>query len=106
MQFLKTIFWVILAVLVAIFATANWHDTFLDLWGDLRMAVKLPVLLALTFALGFVPTMLYYRTKVWRLQKKLGLTERNIAQSPVTPPPPTARPRTPIAEPKSPFEAN
>lgn len=105
MQFLKTIFWVILAVAIAIFATANWHDTFIDLWGDLRMAIKLPVLLALVFAISFFPTMFYYRAKVWRLQKKLGLSERNIAQAPVTPPPPSALPRTPIAEPKSPFEA-
>ena len=105
MQFLKTIFWVIVAVAIAIFATANCHDTFIDLWGDLRMAIKLPVLLGLVFAISFFPTMFYYRAKVWRLQKKLGLTERNLAQAPVTPPPPATPPRTPVAEPKSPFEA-
>lgn len=105
MQFLKTIFWVILAVLIAIFATANWKDVSLVLWSDLRLAVRLPVLLAVTFALGFVPTMLFYRARLWNLKKKLGLSERNLAQSPHTPPPPAAPPRTPVAEPKSPFEA-
>ncbi|WP_265570236.1 hypothetical protein [Sphingomicrobium nitratireducens] len=105
MQFLKTLFWVLLAVVIAIFATANWHDVMVDLWGDLRMAIKLPLLLAITFALGFVPTLLYYRTKVWSLNKRIGLTERNLAQSPLTPPPPTVQRRTPTPQSSSPFEA-
>jgi len=103
MQLLKTIFWVILAVIIAIFATANWHDVMVDLWGDLRMAIKLPVLLFLTFLLGFLPTLFYYRAKVWNLRRKVELSERNIAQAPVTPAPPRV-PTQP--QPPSPFEAN
>jgi lipopolysaccharide assembly protein A len=106
MQFLKTIFWVILAVGIAIFATANWHDVMVDLWGDLRMAIKLPILLALVFGLGFLPTMFYYRARLWRLRRRLELTERNVAQAPVTPRPPAAPQRTPPPQSSSPFEAN
>ncbi|MBB3764152.1 hypothetical protein [Sphingomicrobium lutaoense] len=106
MQFLKTIFWVILAVAIAIFATANWHDVMVDLWGDLRMAIKLPILLGLVFAAGFLPTMFYYRARLWRLRRRLELTERNVVQAPMTPRPPSAPPRESAPQPSSPFEAN
>lgn len=105
MQFLKTIFWVILAVAVAIFSTANWHDVMIDLWGDLRMAIKLPVLLGLVFAATFFPMLFYYRAKVWRLRRRLELTERNVAQAPLTPPPPSTPPKAPAPQPSSPFES-
>ena len=45
MQFLKTLFWVVLAVFLAIFASRNWHDVTLNLWGDIQADIKLPVLL-------------------------------------------------------------
>ena len=33
MQFLKTLFWVLLAVFIALFASRNWSDATLNLWG-------------------------------------------------------------------------
>ena len=60
MQFLKTLFWVLLAVLVALFASRNWLDVTVNLWGDLQADIKFPVLLALIFLLGFLPTFLIY----------------------------------------------
>ena len=36
MQFLKTVFWVLLAVLVALFAVRNWGDVTLNLWGYIQ----------------------------------------------------------------------
>ena len=35
MQFLKTLFWMVFAVSIAIFATRNWRDVTIDLWGPL-----------------------------------------------------------------------
>jgi len=86
MQFLKTLFWVVIAVILAIFATRNWNDVTISLWGNLQADVKLPVLLALTFLLGLLPTLLILRGRIWQLRRKLALAERPAV--PVAPPPP------------------
>ena len=45
MHFLKTLFWVLVAVLVALFAGRNWAPVTLNLWGDIQADIKIPVLL-------------------------------------------------------------
>jgi len=76
MQFLKTLFWVLLAVLLALFARGNWFDVTLNLWGDLQADIKIPLLLALVFLLGFVPTVLILRARIWALRRRLDTEER------------------------------
>ena len=71
MQFLRTLFWVVIAAFVAIIASEYWRDVTLDLWGNLQADVKIPVLLILTFLLGFLPTWLVMRGKIWRLKRRL-----------------------------------
>jgi putative membrane protein len=90
MQFLRTLFWVVIAAFVAIIASENWRDVTLDLWGNLQADIKLPVLLIFTFLLGFLPTWLIMRGKLWRLQRRLAPEEQ------VTPVP--AAPSAPPAE--------
>jgi uncharacterized integral membrane protein len=64
MQFLKSLFWVLLAVLVVLFASRNWSDVTLNLWGDIQADVKIPVLLLVIFLLGFLPTWLVMRARL------------------------------------------
>ena len=71
MQFLKTLFWVILAVAMVLFAHANWHMVTIELWGGLQADVKLPVLVIAAFLLGFLPTLIVYRTRLWTLRRRL-----------------------------------
>ena len=71
MQFLKTLFWVILAVVIVLFARANWTQVTVKLWGGLLADVKLPVLLLAAFLIGFLPTFLIYRGRVWALKRRL-----------------------------------
>ncbi len=71
MQFLKTLFWVILAVALVLFAHANWHMVTIELWGGLQADVKLPVLVIAAFLLGFVPTLIIYRARLWTLKRRL-----------------------------------
>ncbi len=73
MQFLKTLLWVLVAVLAAIIASNNWHDVTLDLWSNLQADIKLPVLLAAVFIAGFLPTWLVMRGKLWRLKRHIAL---------------------------------
>lgn len=93
MQFLRTLFWVMIAAFVAIIASENWRDVTLDLWGNLQADIKIPVLLLLAFLLGFLPTWLIMRGKIWRLQRRL------LQEDQATPvPPPLAAPAAPFAE--------
>ncbi len=72
MQFLKTLFWVILAVVVVLFASSNWNTIVtVDLWGGLQADLKLPVLAIGAFLLGFVPTFVAHRARVWGLKRRL-----------------------------------
>jgi uncharacterized integral membrane protein len=91
MQFLRTLFWVVLAAFVAIIASENWHDVTLDLWGNLQADIKIPVLLIFTFLLGFLPTWLVMRGKIWRLRQRLR-AEEQATPVPAAPPAPTAPP--------------
>jgi uncharacterized integral membrane protein len=71
MQFLKTLFWVILAVVLVLFAHTNWNVVTIRLWGGLAADVKLPVLVIGAFLLGFLPTLILYRTRIWSLKRRL-----------------------------------
>ena len=71
MQFLKTLFWVVFAIVLVLFAKANWTQVTINLWGGLQADVKLPVLVLFAFLLGFLPTFLVYRARVWTLKKRL-----------------------------------
>ena len=77
MQFLKTLLWVLIAVAVALFASRNWSDATLNLWGDIQADVKLPVLLLLVFLLGFLPTWLTMRARIWSYGRRIEAMERN-----------------------------
>ncbi len=79
MNFLKTLFWVVVAVFLAIFANRNWADVTINLWGNIQADVKLPVLILLTFLIGFLPPFLILRGKIWNLKRKLALAERPAA---------------------------
>ncbi len=86
MQFLKTLLWVLIAVLVAIIASNNWRDVTIDLWSNLQVDIKLPVLLLAVFLVGFLPAWLVMRGKLWRLKRRIALP------IPAVPAPPAGTP--------------
>ena len=77
MQFLKTLFWVLIAVIVALFASRNWSDVTLNLWGDIQADIKLPILLLIIFLIGFLPTWLILRARIWSQRRRIEAMERN-----------------------------
>ena len=89
MQFLKTLFWAAFAVAVILFAHANWFPVPVKLWSELEADVKLPVLVFGSFLLGFLPTFILYRARMWSLRRRLDTHERNLAHVQVAPPPVT-----------------
>jgi uncharacterized integral membrane protein len=92
MQFLKTLFWVVLAVIMVLFAKANWTAVTLRLWGGLEADVKLPMLILAAFLLGFLPTLLVHRARIWSLKRRLEPLERTVMTPPVAARAPAAPP--------------
>ena len=88
MQFLKTLVVVVIAVFLAILASRNWHDVTLNLWGDIQADVKVPFLIGVMFLLGWFPTYLLYRARLWRQRQRLDNFERQQAAPRVEPPDP------------------
>lgn len=74
MQFLKTLFWVILAVAVAIFAIANNRLVTINLWGGLQADVKLWLLVIGPFLLGFLPLWIATRLGRWQAGRRAAST--------------------------------
>jgi len=77
MRFLSTLFWVLLAVLIALFARGNWTDVTLNLWNDIQADIKVPVFMLIVFLIGFLPTWLVMRARIWSLRRRLEALERN-----------------------------
>lgn len=82
MRFLKTLFWIVIAVLLTYFSAENWRDVTIALWGNLQADVKLPVLVALAFLLGLVPMWMMHRTRMWRVQNRVTIPHREHVPAP------------------------
>lgn len=104
MQFLKIMFWCLLAFLAAIFTYGNWTTVQIKLWSGLVAEVNLPLLLFLTFLIGLVPTMIYYNAVRWRLRNRLTTSERTVSdlRAALSPPPPPVVVADPGIEPIAP----
>ncbi|VXD02595.1 lipopolysaccharide assembly protein LapA domain-containing protein [Sphingomonas sp. 8AM] len=76
MQFLKILFWSLLAFVAAVFTFGNWTNVTVQLFGGLVAEVNLPLLLLVTFLLGFVPTLVYQHWVRFRLRQRLTAAER------------------------------
>jgi uncharacterized integral membrane protein len=88
MQFLRTLFWALVAVIVSLFGYRNWSDVTLNLWNDIQADVKLPVLLLVVFVVGFLPTWLILRARIWSMRRRIEAMERNrVASLPAEPAP-------------------
>ena len=90
MQFLKTLFWVLVAVLVVLFGSRNWFNVTLNLWGDIQADIKVPLALLIAFLIGLIPTWLIMRARLWSVRRRLEAHDRQQATA--------ARPAAPAIE--------
>jgi lipopolysaccharide assembly protein A len=81
MQFLRTVFWVVLAVVGVIFSFNNWQIVSIKLWGDIIVDTPLPILLFVVFMLGLLPILLLHRATRWNLNRKLEAANRNLTET-------------------------
>jgi lipopolysaccharide assembly protein A len=80
MQFLKILFWCLIAFLAATFTLGNWFSVPVRLPGGLIAETNLPLLLFVAFLVGLVPTVLYQQVQRWRLRQRLAASERQLAE--------------------------
>jgi uncharacterized integral membrane protein len=80
MQFLRTLFWVVIAVMAVIFAIRNWTPVVVNLWGGLQADIKLPMLLLIAFLVGFLPWFLLHKATRWQLRRKLESAQRALQE--------------------------
>jgi uncharacterized integral membrane protein len=99
MQFLKTLFWVALAVILVLFAHVNWKPVTIELWGGLQADIKLPVLVLVSFLLGFLPMLIVHQARMWTAKRRLDALERQATASALTAPLAAAAPAPPVVEP-------
>ena len=81
MQFLRTIFWVILAVVVAYFAWANPQTAQVNLWGGIAWFPPMWFALLAAFLLGLLPVLVLHRATRWSLRRRLDTANRALAES-------------------------
>lgn len=76
MRFLSTVFWALIAAVAALFSWVNWSSVPVLLWGDLQVDIKLPLLLLIVFLIGFLPTWLIMRARIWQFTRRIEAVER------------------------------
>jgi putative membrane protein len=86
MQFLKILFWCLLAFVAALFTYGNWVSVPIRLWGGLVAETNLPALLLVTFLAGLLPTLAWQSALRWRLRQRLLTAERSLAEARAVPP--------------------
>lgn len=78
MKILRTIIWVLAAIGFLIFAAYNWEPVELQLWQNLVLETKVPVLALLAFAAGFLPMWAVYRSVVWSQNRRIRALENSL----------------------------
>ncbi len=79
MNFLKAIFWILVMVVFAFLAASNWHNVPIVLIpNQAEISINLPLLIVITFLIGFLPYFIMHRATRWSLRKKLSAAKREL----------------------------
>lgn len=90
MNFLKTLFWVVVTAVAVVFSVNNWSPIVpVQLWGGFVADTHVPVLMIGSFLLGFLPMLAIHRARLWSLRRRLATLEGTNAAAAQ---PPTAEP--------------
>ncbi|MGF1550324.1 MAG: lipopolysaccharide assembly protein LapA domain-containing protein [Sphingomonadaceae bacterium] len=76
MHFLKSLFLVAATLILVVFAHANRQFVTVNLWGGLQADARLYVLILIAVLIGFLPTFIVLRARIWSLKRRLESAER------------------------------
>lgn len=79
MQFLRTAFWVVAAVAIALFCKANNRPLDIKVWGDIIWQTRIWFPIVLAFLLGAVPLWIIGRAARWQHKRRIDSLERALA---------------------------
>lgn len=99
MQFLRTLFWVVLAIVVVYFAWANPQVVQVNLWGGLAWYPPMWFAMLMSFLAGLVPMALLHRATRWHLRRRLDNANRALTDTYPPPAPASNVPANPVPPP-------
>ena len=80
MNFLKTLFWVVVTAVAVVFSVNNWSPIFpIQLWGGFVADTHVPVLMIGSFLVGLVPMLIVHRARLWSLRRRIAALEGTAA---------------------------
>lgn len=85
MQIVRVTIWVLLLVGLLLFSIFNWSDVTVRIWENIVVDTKLPAIVIVSFAIGFVPMWLYYRGSKWQASRKIASLENAARTAAATP---------------------
>jgi uncharacterized membrane protein len=91
MQIVRTVLWVLLAVVLVVFAINNWQAIEVRVWSDLVLETKVAALAITSFLLGLVPMWLIHQATTWRLRRRIAVLEAAATPSAAVPAAPFGR---------------
>lgn len=80
MQVIRTIVWVVLLIALLLFSFNNWETATVKIWEGLVWETKLPVLVLISFLLGWLPTWLILLAGKWRMNRRISSLEAVVRQ--------------------------
>jgi uncharacterized integral membrane protein len=80
MQIIRTIVWVVLLIALLLFSLNNWETVTVKIWEDLVWETKLPVVVLISFLLGWLPTWLVLLAGKWRMNRRINSLEAVVRQ--------------------------
>ena len=87
MQTVRTMVWVVVAVLLTLFAVINSQRVEVSIWPGYIAELPLSILIVTVFLIGFLPPYLVNLGNRWRLQRKINQQDQTIALLRPTPAP-------------------
>lgn len=88
MQNIRTLIWVLFAVLLTLFAVINSQRVEVTVWPGTVAELPLSILIIAVFLIGFLPPYLVNLGNRWRLQRKIKQQDDTIAMLRPSPTPP------------------
>ena len=93
MQAIRTIVWVVLAIVLVAFIAINWTPVSVNFWplqdGYLHFEWPVGFIVLLAFLAGLLPTWLMHRAAKWRLNRRIATLENTVkatTPAPIVPP--------------------
>ena len=78
MPIIRAIALVVLVFGLLVFSAYNWQSVEVNIWDNLVLETKVPVLMVLALIMGFAPLFAYHRSVKWGLKRRVRHLESSL----------------------------